>query len=232
MRRYQALTFTLLAIVSIGTAQEQSDDAFVSVVEHKWERVRMSGQKIEGSATVPMRALTSSDKYYQRASRENQPKGVPDPSVHTTDGRAAAIEQSVQDSRTVKTSDVNGFRYFVSFKNNSEKKIEVLFWEYRFKEFANPTNVVRRQFLCTVNAKPNAKFDLEALSTLGPSDTVSADSLKDPTAKLFDEKILLNRIEFADGAILQRRDWKMAEVKASVEKAIAAPWGKEACKML
>ena len=232
MRRYHALPVALLLLTASAFAQEQTDDEFVSVLEHKWERVRVSGQKIEGSSTVPMRAITANDKYYQRAARENQPKGVPDPSVNTTDGRAAAIEQSVQDSRTVKTSDINGFRYFASFRNNSEKKIDVLFWEYRFREFANPANEVRRQFLCTVKAKPGAKFDLQAFSTLGPSEVVSAESLKDPSAKLFDEKILLNRVEFSDGAILQRRDWKMAEVKASVEKAVAAPWGKEACKML
>ena len=80
--------------------------------------------------------------------------------------------------------------------------------------------------------KPGEKLELSALSTLGPSEVISSESLKDPTLKLFDEKVFLNRIEFADGAILQRRDWKMAEVEASVKKAIAAPWGKEACKLL
>jgi len=91
---------------------------------------------------------------------------------------------------------------------------------------------VRRQFLCASKMKPGEKLELSAISLFGPSEVISADSLKDPDQKLFDEKILLNRIEFADGAILQRRDWKMAEVKASVEKAIAAPWGKDVCKML
>lgn len=232
MRRQYAVSAALFILSSICLAQEQSDDKFVSVLDHKWERVRVSGQKLESNEAAPMRALTSNDKYYQRASRENQPKGVPDPNEYTTDGRAAAIERSVQESRSVKTDDVNGFRYIASFRNNSDKKIDVVFWEYRFKEYANPSNVIRRQFLCTVKAKPGDKFELTAASTLGPSEVISADSLKDSTAALFEEKIFLNRIEFTDGAILQRRDWKMAEVEASVKKAIAAPWGKEVCKML
>jgi len=132
----------------------------------------------------------------------------------------------------VKTDDVNGFRYVANIRNNSDRKVDVLFWEYRFTEFANPKNVIRRQFLCSAKIKPGEKFELSALSILGPSDVISSESLKDPSSKLFDEKIYLNRIEFADGAILQRRDWKMAEVEASVKKAIAAPWGKEVCKML
>ena len=232
MRRFFSAQMAILIFGSFCFTQEQTDESILSVLDSKWERVRVAGQKIDNNAVAPVRGLSPSDKYYQRASRENQPKGVPDPSEQTTDGRAAALERSVQEARMAKSDDVNGFRYSASFRNNSDRKIEVLFWEYRFKEFANPSNVIRRQFLCAVKAKPGEKFDLSATSTLGPSEMISADSLKDPSAKLFDEKILLNRVEFADGAILQRRDWKMAEVKASVEKVIAAPWGKDVCKML
>ncbi|MFL6466843.1 MAG: hypothetical protein ACJ72Z_02670 [Pyrinomonadaceae bacterium] len=232
MRRFFSAQIAVLIFVLVCSAQEQTDDSIVAVLDSKWERVRVAGQKIDNNAVAPVRGLTANDKYYQRASRENQPKGVPDPSEETTDGRAAALERSVQQARTTKTDDVNGYRYSVSFRNNSDRKIEVLFWEYRFKEYANPSNVVRRQFLCSLKAKPGEKFDLSATSTLGPSEMISADSLKDSSGKIFEEKVFLNRIEFADGAILQRRDWKIAEVKASVEKATAAPWGKDVCKML
>ena len=182
MRRHFVVPAALLILSSVFLAQEQSDDKFVSVIEHRWERVRVSGQKIESGTTGPVRALTANDKYYQRASRENQPRGVPDPSEYTTDGRAAAIEKSVEESRTVKTDDLNGFRYIANLRNNSDKKIDVLFWEYRFKEIANPANVIRRQFLCSAKAKPGDRFELAAVSSLGPSDVVSAESLKDRAA--------------------------------------------------
>ena len=226
------LPVVVMMMCVAATAQDQNQDALVSVLDHRWERVRVSGQKMDANTAAPVRALTSSDKYYSRAARENQPKGVPDPSEYTTDGRSSAIEKSVQDARSVKTDDVSGFRYVANIRNNSDRKVDVLFWEYRFTEFANPKNVIRRQFLCSAKMKPGEKFELSALSILGPSDVISSESLKDPNNKLFDEKIYLNRIEFADGAILQRRDWKMAEVEASVKKAIATPWGKEVCKML
>ena len=222
----------ILAVIAATYGQEANQDPQVSVLDHRWERVRVSGQKLDSSAAAPVRGLTANDKYYQRASRENQPKGVPDPSEYTTDGRSSAIEKNVQEARSVKTDDMNGFRYIANVRNNSDRKVEVLFWEYRFTEYANPKNVIRRQFLCSAKMKPGEKLELSALSILGPSDIVSTDSLKDPNAKLFDEKIFLNRIEFADGAVLQRRDWKMAEVEASVKKAIASQWGKEVCKML
>jgi hypothetical protein len=227
--------FVVLAAAILSgsvTFAQDNQDSLVTVVDHRWERVRVSGQKIDNYSAAPVRALTANDKYYQRASRENQPKGVTDPNEYTVDGRSAALEKNVQDARSVKTDDVNAFRYVANVRNESDRKVEVLFWEYRFTELANPKNVVRRQFLCSSKMKPGAKLELSAISILGPSDVISADSLKDPTQREFDEKILLNRVEFADGAILQRRDWKMAEVQASVEKATSTPWGKEVCKML
>ena len=227
--------FVLLAAVifPVSTAPAQDNqDSLVTVIDHRWERVRVSGQKLDNYSAAPVRALNANDKYYQRASRENQPKGVTDPNDYTVDGRSAALEKSVQDARSVKTDDVNAFRYIANFRNESDRKVDIIFWEYRFTEFANPKNVVRRQFLCASKMKPGEKLELTAISLFGPSEVISADSLKDPDQQLFDEKILLNRIEFSDGAVLQRRDWKMAEVKASVEKATATPWGKEVCKML
>jgi hypothetical protein len=70
------------------------------------------------------------------------------------------------------------------------------------------------------------------VSTLGPSDVISADSLTNSSGRLFDEKVLINRIEYSDGAILHRRDWKMDEVKAGIKKATSTPWGREVCRPL
>lgn len=231
MRRY-SLPVVILTISAAVLGQDQNQDSLVSVLDHRWEAVRIQGKKLESSTVAPQRMLTSDDKYFQRSSRENRPKGVPDPSEYTTDGRSSAIEKNVQEARSAKTDDVNGFRYIANVRNNSERKVDVLFWEYRFKEYANPRNVIRRQFLCSAKMKPGEKLELSALSILGPSDVVSTESLKNPDSKLFDEKIFLNRIEFTDGAVLQRRDWKMAEVEASVKTAVATQWGKEVCKML
>jgi hypothetical protein len=160
------------------------------------------------------------------------PRGAEDPRDYTIEARSAAIEKNVQSARSGNQPDAAGFLYSLKIKNKSDRKIEVVFWEFRFTELANPSNVVRRQFLCASKMKPGEKLELSGVSTLGPSEVISADSLKDASEKLFDEKIFLNRIEFSDGAILQRRDWKMAEVEAGVKKATSAPWGKEVCKML
>ena len=211
-------------------AQDTNEDSIVSVISQRWERIRIAGEKVENYSVPPVRAVINENKIRQRTARETQPKGSFDPNEATIDGRSAALERSVQDARTMKTDDIDAFRYSSSIKNNSERKIEIIFWAYRFKEFANPANVVRHQFLCSVKIKPGEKFELFANSILAPSEVVSNASLSGNGERLFDEKVLVNRIEFADGAILQRREWKMGEVKKGIDKAASSAWGREVCK--
>ena len=108
--------------------------------------------------------------------------------------------------------------------------MEIIFWEYRFIELANPANVVRRQFLCSANIKQGDSKELPVFSLLGPSDTLTAESIAKATDKIFDEKVIVNRIEFSDGAMIERRDWKYEDVRKAIERAIATPWGKEVCR--
>lgn len=226
-----AIVVTFLGSMS-AFAQEATEDSLVSVVNQRWERIRIAGEKLENYSVPPVRSVINENKMRQRAARENQPRGSYDPNEATVDARSAALERSVQDSRSVKTDDVDAFRYLASVKNNSDRKIEIIFWEYRFKEFANPANVVRHQFLCSVKVKPGEKVELSANSILAPSEIVSSASLAGGGEKLFDEKVFVNRIEFSDGAILQRREWKIDAVKKSVDKAASSPWGREICKPL
>jgi hypothetical protein len=49
---------------------------------------------------------------------------------------------------------------------------------------------------------------------------------------LFDEKIEINRIEFADGAVIQRNGWKLEDVREAVKRATEKPWVKDTCRPL
>jgi hypothetical protein len=209
----------------------------VTVLAFKWSKSRQTVANPEtartGAArTGPARAVTAADKNYERNSRVNDPPGTRDPNADTTDGRAAALEKIVQDARSPKSSHVDGYSYRVKVRNASAKVIEVIFWEYQFTESSDPTKVTRRQFLCGVNIKPRREQELQAFSLSGPSGVVSADSLGSKSGNLYQEKVVINRVEYADGLIWQRKDWKFAEVRASIARATATPWGGEMCRGL
>ena len=215
-------------VVQTGT----SDGSQITVLSFKWSR---SHQKIDTSAPekpLPARAMTQADKNYDRNMRVNDPAGVRDPNADTLDGRGAALEKSVRDAEKPEAKAVDSFAYQATIHNASKQAVEVIFWEYQFVDKANPTIVTRRQFLCGVNIKPDKDKELQAFSLSGPTDAVSAASLA-TTAGPLQEKIVINRVEFADGKSWMRKDWNAGEIKTSYQKAMATPWSpNEMCRAL
>lgn len=232
MRKSLKVPILILLITPYCFAQDANEDSLITILNFNWQRARLASKKTDNEAVRPVRMMTPENKNFQRNAREQQSKGAIDPNEYTVDGRSAALEKNVQEARAAKTEDSNGYLYLANVKNDSDRTTEVIFWEYRFVELANPSNVVRRQILCAAKLKPGEKMELSAFSLLGPSDVISAESLAKATGRLFDEKILVNRIEYADGAILQRRDWKYADVRKAVERAISTSWGKDICRAI
>jgi hypothetical protein len=233
MRNLLLLPF-LLILASPGQHAVRSDeDSAVVVLGFQWSRSRKTVEKSAEPAIVPPApAMTVHDKNFERNRRINDPAGARDPNADTIDARSAAIEKNVQESRSSGRKTVNGFEYQVKVRNASTKIIEIVFWEYQFIESKDPANLLRRQFLCGVNIKPNKEKELEAFSLASPSVAVNVDSLANKSEKLFAEKVVINRVEYADGSIWQRKDWNFAEMKPVIARAIATPWGAEMCRSL
>jgi hypothetical protein len=170
------------------------------------------------------------NKNFEKNRRANTSPGERDPNLDTIDGRSAALERAVQESRAPKP--VDGYAYRTKIHNAGAKVIEVIFWEYQFKPLGTTSTISRRQFLCGVLIKPEKDKELQAFSLSGPSEVVSVDALAKKSGDAGEEKVLINRIEYADGSIWQRKDWSFGEVRLGYARAVATPWGTEMCRGL
>lgn len=231
MRTLLLLPFLLFSIAPLPNPQTPDAGSSVVVKSSKWFKNRQTIERAEPLNVPPAAAMTQHDRNFERNRRINDPAGARDPNADTIDARSAAIEKNVQESRSPTRKTVHGFMYQAKIQNKSVKAIEIVFWEYQFKELSNPLNVVRRQFLCGVNIKPDKEKELQAFSLSGPSDVISVNSLN-KSGNVFEEKVVINRVEYADGSIWQRQDWNFAEVKATFARAVATPWGAEMCRNL
>jgi hypothetical protein len=200
----------------------------VTVVSFKWSKDRQSLP--QGVDSAPARGMIPQNKNFERNRRANTSPGERDPNLDTLDGRSAALEKAVQDSRAPKP--VDGFAYRVKIHNATSRSIEIIFWEYQFRRPDDPVPLLRRQFLCAIAVKPEKDKELQAFSLLGPQDVISADKLAKKSTSEEGEKVVINRIEFADGSIWQRKDWNFGEVRLSYARAVATPWGTEMCRTL
>lgn len=204
----------------------------LTVVSHKWYKSRQVPDRFNDPDPPPAQSVfLPGGKNPQRQQRVNETGGARDPAADTTDGRAAALERMVQDSRKPDRKPIDGFSYRVKVKNGSDKLIDVIFWEYQFIDAANPQLVARRQFLCGLSLKPGKDKDVLVFSLSGPSEVVSADSLSNSANKDPQERVLINRVEYEDGSIWQRPDWSFAEIRLTYARAMATPWT-EMCRGL
>jgi hypothetical protein len=220
-----------LSLIKVDqTLTTVQDGPLMSVVNFKWTRARQTVDVHPAEPTIPARAVIPQNKTFARNARINDPAGVRDPNADTIDGRSAAIEKSVQESRAPKAEPREGFAYRVKLKNSAAKVVEIVFWEYRFYDPANPNLVARRQFLCGVNIRAEKDKELEGFSLSGPSDVVSVSALAGKSQ--FKEDVLINRVEYSDGTIWQRKDWSFAEVKRSYDRVLREPWLPGTCKGL
>lgn len=233
MRTLFLLPFLLMLFSPIQNGGFSNEGTPVVVLGFKWDKSRQMVVKPEtaGSA-APARAMIQENKIIERNAREQIPAGARDPNDETIDGRSAAIEKNVEEARAPKSKLVDGYEYRAKIQNAGKKVVEVVFWEYQFIEPSNPAAVTRRQFICAVNIKPDKEKELQAFSLSGPSDVVSVGSLSNKSGKLFQEKVLINRVEYSDGSIWQRKDWNFGEVKTTLAAATATPWKSEMCRGL
>ena len=220
----------LLFIVVPFQKPESTGDSQVAVLGQKWGKERLSVEQAE-SAVTPAAARIPENRIWERSKRVNAQPGERDPNQDTIDARSAALERSVQQARM--PGPIDGYAYRIKLKNLSAKIIDVLFWEYQFREGVGSEYLSRRQFLCGVSIKPDKEKELKGFSLSGPSDVVSVGSLatKD-SQKAFRETIVINRVEFADGTIWQRKDWKFEEIRFTYARALKSPWAPDMCKGL
>jgi len=230
MKTLLLLSLLLSFIVAFQGLVVSSDVSPLTVGNFKWSRARRNVEKPPVEGNAPASAMIPQNRNFARNARVNDPQGVRDPNADTLDGRSAAIEKSVAEARAPKTQPLDGYAYRIKIQNSSTKIVEIVFWEYQFHDPANPDLVARRQFLCGVNIPAGKGKELEGFSLSGPSDVIDVKTLNAGTA--FKENVSINRVEYSDGSIWQRKAWNLAELKGSYERVLREQWVPGMCKGL
>jgi len=224
-------TLLLLSLLlSLLIPFQANEGSPLTVTQFKWERARRTIQTAEIEGNAPAQAMIPQNRNFARNARINEPRGARDPNADTVDGRSAALEKSVAESRAPKPDPIDGYLYKIKVQNPGPKVVEAIFWEYQFHDPANPDLVARRQFLCAVNIGAGKSKEFEGFSLSGPSDVVDVKTLNSGTP--FKEEVLINRVEYTDGSLKQRKAWNLAEVQSSYDRVLRESWLPGMCKAL
>ena len=229
-----ALLIPLLAAATFGQVSNAkvNEDSLVSVISFKYSAAVKEGKEVKDTGNAPASALTPEDKYFRRTARQMDAPGAIQPKDYTIDGRSAALEKAVSDSRTQKPVRTEGFSYQLKIKNEHTEKIEVIFWEFQLKDAANSANIKSRQFLCGINVGAGKEIEITTFSTLGLSNVVEAKDADGSSKDRTVENVQINRVEYANGFILQRKEWDYKSVKPDIDRVLSTQWDRESCRML
>ena len=95
------------------------------------------------------------------------------------------------------------FIYKVTVKNSSNKTIKAIDWDYIFLEHGTQTEIGRQQFSSEEKIGPGKSKELSVTITKPPTKTISLTSLNNNERGTLDGRVILVRIEYADGSSWQ-----------------------------
>jgi len=185
----------------------------IVAVEFRWFRDRQTVEKV----VVPPRGPQPATLEANTITRNQRTDGTAperDPQLDKLETRSGSLDAIAQQSS--ESRRVDGFTYEVRFKNSETKQAQTIFWEYQFKETADPQNTSRRRFICGVKIKPDHEKLVQVFSTLAPGNVINLTNLTRRSGKQFDESVVIDRIEYEDGSLWQRKDWNFEEAKTAV----------------
>ena len=143
--------------------------------------------------------------------------------------RSQDLRKVEREARRSSVKDGGLFTYRVRVRNTDTKTVKNIYWEYVILESENPQNQASREFFCAAKIKANGRARLQAISASMPrTKAISAKTLANPK-NAFAEKVVINRIEYADGSLWQRDGWAFPSPAAAELSKLKRLGGGPAC---
>jgi hypothetical protein len=95
------------------------------------------------------------------------------------------------------------YLYEAKVRNDGEKAIRALVWDYVFFEPGTQQEVGRRRFISRVSVRPGKITSLVARTTIPPTGAIDATKVDKKAHEQYLERVVIESIEYADGSIWQ-----------------------------
>jgi hypothetical protein len=198
----KVLLLTVL-LVLVPVVQEQKiverEEADLIVTKFNWSRFRQNSDLIH-SAADPGPAMNEpiSIKPTPPRNESQEIKNRRDMNERRAEMRATEdIAKNTQ-------RNVDQYLIQLEVKNVGTNVVKSIVWEYQPGTRGEDYDL--RQYVCTLKAKPKESKRFELVSPFNPMKVVQADAA---TGEAKGGKVVINRIEYADGSIWKRKGWSV-----------------------
>jgi hypothetical protein len=197
-----AVLFAICAASQSVVAQDgggSSGAGPVAVIKFSWEKERIR--------PIPsMAPLASQDELIQQSRREQQLAVARNTQQKGTSSRLESQNINHQDAK-VKAQQTeiprDGYRYKVTLRNEGEKTIKSIDWDYYFVDPSTNQELARHQFTSDETIKPGKSKEVSVLYLKPPVKTVDVRSLRKSEKSAFAGRVVVARLQFSDGSVWQ-----------------------------
>lgn len=198
---------TLLAIlvlcsvsVVVDAQSSVSTDGPVVVLKHSWtkERINWEGDPFGGPVENfdELRRRRVDERRIERARGSGNL------------GEAAKVEREMRAEQVLKSKPPAApryaFIYKVSIKNNSDKTIKSIDWDYVFFSANTQNEAGRLEFTSDEKIGPGKSKEINMMARKPPARTISVYALDKNERQGLDGQIVIMRVEYTDGSVWQR----------------------------
>jgi hypothetical protein len=187
-----SVLFVFVVCGSAQTLPSKSAESNVTVLQKKWRR-DVRNPQLEKD---PIEAMSDREREDRRR-RENErlndmmvERGMPSQST-----QVPANRETGSSGITVL------YVYEVKLRNDGAKDISKIMWDYVFFEPGTETEVGRRRFVSKANISPGGAKNIIARALAPPAATVNAKTAGNKPHDQYSEKVVIQRVEYADGSV-------------------------------
>jgi hypothetical protein len=208
MRLILLATFVVFLQVQQGPTTVEREEPDMIVQKFTWDTIRANSDLIH-SALDPGPDMNEPVGIKQPP-RTNEPQEVKN--RRDMNERRADMAAAVS---AAKSNPPRQDQYLLrlAVKNVGASVIKSIVWEYQ--PSSDTAKYELRQYICTMKAKPNESKSFEIVSPYNPVKVVQTDA---KTGQTKEGKVVINRIEYADGSIWKRKGWSVLIPSDMTEK--------------
>src|SRR5688572_10843453 len=206
----------LLALTPVLQQQQQQvverEDPDLVVVKFNWTKIRMNNDLIH-SALDPGPPMNEPVRI-----KPPEPKNESQEAKNRRDmnERRAEMSATVHQGQRRSRKDADQYLLQLQVKNVGASVIKSMVWEYQ--PSAKAAEYELRQYVCAFKAKPNESKKFELVSEYNPVKVIEIEADVDlNSGKPKDGKVVINRIEYADGSVWKRKGWSVLIPPETIE---------------
>lgn len=192
--------FALTPVLQQQPAVVEREEPDLVVVKFRWNKFRQNSDLIHSP-------LDSGPSMNEPISiRPNSPRNESQEIKNRRDmnQRRAEMSATVNAAKKVQPRDPDQYLLQLEVKNVGANVIKSIVWEYQ--PTAKTAGYDLRQYVCTLKAKPKESKKFELISPSNPVKVIQADA---EPGEAKDGKVVINRIEYADGSVWKRKGWSV-----------------------